>query len=259
MSEPVELTVADGIARVTLTGFGGNAIAMALAVGLRHAVRQAVGLCEEGRVRVVVISAVGSAFCVGGDLGEFAAATDRSAHVGTLAAVMHETIGLLDACPVPVVSVVQGVVAGGGLGIALAADIVVMAHEASMVMAYTAVGLTPDCGVSWKLSRLLSGSRALDFALTNRRLTGSEAEAWGLVSRSVPRADLAAVALAMVKRLSAGPAEAFVRTKRLLRSADQHSLASHLEQEAACIACMAGTAEGVEGVDAFLDKRKPMF
>ncbi len=249
----------DRIARITLAGGAGNALDMAMAQGIREAADRVASGADDGSVRVAVLTAEGSTFCVGGDLREFAGATDRGAQVIAVADELHRAILTLRGVSVPVVSVVHGTVAGGGVGLALAADIVLMGSEATMRLAYTAAGLTPDCGSTWVLTRRLGAARAMDLALTNRPVSGSEAAAWGLISRSVPAAELNQEADKVVSALAAGPAGAYAQTKRLIAAAPHRDLATQLDDEAATIGKLIVGADGTEGVDAFLEKRTPSF
>lgn len=107
---------------------------------------------EDPSVRVVVLDAEGSAFCVGGDLRAFADSDDRGTLVAEIAGGTHRGILALVGASLPVVSVVHGTIAGGGIGVALRADIVLMASDAVLKSAYTAVGLSPDCGATWFLT-----------------------------------------------------------------------------------------------------------
>lgn len=259
LHDRVRWDLADGAARITLVGGGGNALGMDTAEGLREAANRVAAGAKDGSVRVAVIAAEGSVFSVGGDLKEFAAVSDRGATVRKVADVLHETINIFVTAPVPVVSVVHGTAAGGGVGVALAADIVLMADTAVLRLAYTAAGLTPDCGSTWTLPGRIGIIRALDLALTNRPVTGAEAQAWGLVSRAVPADELTSTADELVSQLKAGPTGAFGETKRLLRSAGTRSLAEQMDEESATIGRIIGSPNGVEGVDAFLAKRKPTF
>jgi 2-(1,2-epoxy-1,2-dihydrophenyl)acetyl-CoA isomerase len=142
---------------------------------------------------------------------------------------------------------------------ALAADVVLMAEQAKMRLAYTAAGLSPDCGSTWALSRRLGPARALDLALTNRLLTGAEAAAWGLVSRAVAAEELGDVAQTVVDGLRTGPAEAYAQTKRLMSAGPHRDLASALADESATIGRLIVGTDATEGVDAFLQKRTPSF
>jgi 2-(1,2-epoxy-1,2-dihydrophenyl)acetyl-CoA isomerase len=263
MSELLHDSVAwdldDSVARITLARGSGNVLDMSTSEGLREAANRVAAGAAAGHIRVAVIAADGPTFCVGGDLREFAAAADRGQRVSATAEVLHEAILTLNNVAIPLVSVVQGTVAGGGVGLALAADIVLMAADAKMHLAYTGVSLSPDCGATWKLAKNLSPAQALDFALTNRPLTGTEAAAWGLVSRSVARDELDTTAREVVTKLRSGPVGAYSETKRLLTIAGSRGLADQLEDEAATVTRMAASTDGIEGVNAFLQKRTPTF
>jgi 2-(1,2-epoxy-1,2-dihydrophenyl)acetyl-CoA isomerase len=254
---PVTLDVGGGIARLTLNRpDAGNALDPALAAALADA---AEGLGGRDDVRVVLLGAAGPMFCVGGDLGFMARAEDPAAAVHALAADFHRGIEALAALPAPVVTVVQGVVAGGGLGLVTVADLVLAGASARLTMAYTAAGLSPDGGTTFFLPRLVGHRRAAELALLNERLAAEEARDLGLVSRVVPDADLAGEADALAARLAAGPAGAYAAVKRLLRASGSASLAEQLAAEAEAIAANAGSADGREGVAAFLEKRPPVF
>jgi 2-(1,2-epoxy-1,2-dihydrophenyl)acetyl-CoA isomerase len=127
------------------------------------------------------------------------------------------------------------------------------------VLAYTAAALTPDLATTWVLSRRVSWARSMDLLLTNRVLTGEEAAAWGLVSRAVPRQDLAAEVDAVVATLRGGASTALVGAKRLVAEAAGRTLAEQLDDELVTVRAAAVSADGVEGIDAFLAKRPPVF
>lgn len=255
-SSPIELFVENGVGRLTLAAPATrNAIDLHMAESLREAVTELLGAKQ---LRVLRLAALGPAFCVGGSLREFAAARDRPAHVAHVAETMHEALSLLQSLTVPIVSVVHGAVAGAGLALALAADIVMAGRGATFRSAYTAAGLSPDCGVALHLAKL-GAARAMDLGLTNRALTADQAEAWGLVSRVVDDGSLQDEAEQVVELLARGAGDALASTKRLIRSAQVLDWGPQLELEAASIAALAGTADGREGVDAFLQKRRPKF
>jgi 2-(1,2-epoxy-1,2-dihydrophenyl)acetyl-CoA isomerase len=184
---------------------------------------------------------------------------DRAAEVKATADGLHAGLATLRALDVPVVSVIHGTAAGGGLGIALVGDIVIAAAEAKLVLAYTASGLSPDCGLTWVLANRLSWARAMDLALTNRVITGSEAADWGLVSRAVPGEELDAAVDAVVSALRDGPSRSLADTKRLVGEAQARTFPDQLDQEAGNISRLIGEPDGIEGVDAFLAKRKPVY
>jgi 2-(1,2-epoxy-1,2-dihydrophenyl)acetyl-CoA isomerase len=249
-----------GVARITMARpEAGNALDMAMAEGLREAADRVERGVVDGSVRVAVLAADGKTFCVGGDLREFAGAEQRDVQVAAVADELHRAILVLRRAPVPVVSVVHGTVAGGGIGIALAADVVLVAEEAKIRLAYTAAGLSPDCGSTWVLTHRLGPARVLDLTLTNRLLTGREAADCGLVSRAVPADELATVAEQVVEGLRAGAASAFAETERLVESARSRTLAEQLDEESATIARLIAGPDGREGVDAFLAERPAVF
>jgi len=126
-------------------------------------------------------------------------------------------------------------------------------------IAYTAAGLSPDCGVSWALTRILGAPRAADLILTNRPLDGLQAYDWGLVSRVVQPGQARQAALNLARELADGPDAALSHSVRLIRDAPDRPLEDHLRHEAACIADAIGTPGGAEGVAAFLARRRPDF
>ncbi|MFJ6423926.1 enoyl-CoA hydratase/isomerase family protein [Streptomyces hydrogenans] len=255
--------VRDGtVARIELASPGTrNALDGAMALGLHEAAARLVEGAADGTLRVAVLTAQGPVFSVGGDLRWFADAPDPAERIAETAALLHETLHTLARVPLPVVSVVHGTVAGGGIGIALGADIVLAGSAAKLRVAYTAAGLSPDCGVSWLLARRVGLARALDLALTNRVVTAEELREWGLVSRVVEQESLADEAEEAVRILAGGSTPALAATKRLLREAGEppRELAARLGAEAASIADLLRGPDGREGLSAFLDKRVPVF
>ncbi|MEV4147682.1 enoyl-CoA hydratase-related protein [Amycolatopsis sp. NPDC049691] len=251
------LELADGVALVGLSRAAkGNAIDLSLARALRDVTAE---VAETPDVGAVVLFGHGAQFCVGGDLATFGRADAPGKLLAELAATAHEAILGLRSLPVPVVSAVHGACAGGGIGFALAADIVLAERTARFVVAYTAAGLSPDCGVSWALTRVLGPARANDLILTNRQVDGTEAERLGLVSRSVEPGTARTEAAQLAASLAQGPRTALAASARLVRDAGNRSLRDHLDVEARSIAALIETPDGQEGVDAFLDKRAPRF
>jgi 2-(1,2-epoxy-1,2-dihydrophenyl)acetyl-CoA isomerase len=256
--EPVLLDVRDGVARLTLNRpDAANAIDLGLARALGAATSR---LRTDRRVRVVLLAGAGPRFCAGGDVRGFAGVGDRLGdHLGELLGALHPAIADLAAVEVPVVAAVQGSAAGAGISLLAAADLVVAAERTRFVLAYTSLGLVPDGGSTWSLPRAVGLRRALDLALTNRSLDAAEALAWGLVSRIVPDEALADEADRLVTDLAAGPHAALVAAKGLLRRGLDSSLDEQLRREAEAMVRAGGSADGQEGVAAFLEKRPPRF
>jgi 2-(1,2-epoxy-1,2-dihydrophenyl)acetyl-CoA isomerase len=145
------------------------------------------------------------------------------------------------------------------VGLIGACDIVVCARSTKIRPAYAGIGLSPDGGSSWALTRALGAPRALDLMLTNGVLNAADAHTFGLVSRLVEDDDLHAEAVALAHRIAAGPIRAMVRTRSLVRRAAVRTLDQQLDDEARLIAESAADPEGREGVRAFLAKREADF
>jgi len=229
-----------------------NAIDAAMAVAFRDAVRALPG---DASLRCVVLAGEGRAFMAGGDITAFGNADA----IATIMDPMHEALALLAALPVPVLASVQGAAAGGGMSIALAADLAIAADNAKFNLAYLRLGTSPDCGGSWNLARLVGLRRALGIALLEETLDAPAALAAGLLNKVVPAAELAEATAAMARKLAAGPREASGRTKLLLRAAAGRDLPAQLDAERENFLACAGTADFAEGVGAFLARRAPDF
>jgi 2-(1,2-epoxy-1,2-dihydrophenyl)acetyl-CoA isomerase len=249
-------TVADGdVWRITLDRpESGNAITPAVAEELAAAFAN-----RPEETRAVLLLGNGPRFCVGGDVQGFAGAEDPGAFVGQLAHDWHEVIRRLLDTPVPVVAGVHGAVAGAGIGLIGACDIVVCARGTKLRPAYGAIGFSPDGGSSWALARALGAPRALELMLTNGTLTAADAHLFGLVGRLVEDDDLRETAIALAHEVAAGPVRAMVRTRALVRRAAIRTLEEQLDDEAQLIAESAADPEGREGVRAFTEKRPPDF
>ncbi len=258
MEEAVLLTIEKGVARITLNRpHAGNTMDATLAKSLFHA---ALRVEADASVRVVLLSGAGSGFSAGGDLRSFQELGDGlPAHVRELTTYLHGAVQRLAGLPAPVIAVVHGAAAGGGFSLACGCDLVLAAQSAKFVMAYTKIGLAPDLGGTYYLPRLVGLRRALELALLNPVLTAQQAKDYGIVTEVLPDDDLMAWADALAAELARGPAQSFAITKKLLRASWGASLESQLEAESRAIAECSGTADGREGVAAFLEKRKPKF
>jgi 2-(1,2-epoxy-1,2-dihydrophenyl)acetyl-CoA isomerase len=255
---PVTVEVAGGIGRLTLNRPERlNTIDLAVAQGLDAAAQQ---LSHDGGVRVILLSGAGKTFCGGGDLKSFAEiGEDLPAHLRDVTAHLHAALTALSRIDAPIVAVVRGSAAGAGLGLVCAADIVIAAASTRFAFAYSAIGLTPDGGTSWSLPRLVGLRKAQELAFTNRVIDAAEAERIGIVTTVVPDAEVGAAADDLAVRLAAAPTHALGVTKRLLRTAYDVPLEDRLAVEAFELSRSAGTADGREGIAAFLDKRPPIY
>jgi 2-(1,2-epoxy-1,2-dihydrophenyl)acetyl-CoA isomerase len=222
--------------------------------------RQLVGAFKEARaadVRAVVITGAGRGFCVGQDLNEFGEAARDIA--GRLRTNYHPTIRAVRELEKPVIAAVNGPAAGAGLSFACACDLRVAAEGATFVPAFINIGLVPDMGGTFFVTRLLGSPRAFEWMTSGRRLTAQEALEWGLVSEVVPDDRLAGRAAEWAAQLAAMPTRGIGMSKRLFDSADRATLEEQLERESQLQAAATQTDDFREGVDAFLEKREPRF
>ncbi|RLV72959.1 enoyl-CoA hydratase/isomerase family protein [Streptomyces rapamycinicus] len=261
-SSPVRLERDGALARIVLAhAHTGNAFDLGFVRALRDAVAQLAHWTEEAdseKIEAVLLSAEGPNFSVGGDLRAFVAEQDAvGGYVREVAETAHEAVLGLAGLYVPVVAEVQGAVAGGAVGLTLTADLVVAARGAKVRLGYTALGLTPDCGASWLLPRLLGERRALDLLLTNRVLPAAEAEAWGLVNRVVDDAELPSAAEALARSLVDGHGLALSRAKLLVRGDRLDGLRDHLECEAEFIAAASARPRTRKAMEDFLAGTRP--
>jgi 2-(1,2-epoxy-1,2-dihydrophenyl)acetyl-CoA isomerase len=231
-----------------------NVLDMPTACQLRDAVR----LIDDG-VGCVLLRAEGANFCVGGDIRAFAAAPEPGKFLGALASVVHDAVLGLASAAAPLVVAVNGWAAGAGMSLAACGDITLAAESARFRSAYSAIGLSPDCGLTWTLPRLVGRARAADLMLTNRPIDAAEAARIGLVARVVADDRLLADAQAVAAELASGPTTAFGQIKKLLDASDRATLADQLDAEATSIAACADHPHGRAGVAAFAAARKPVF
>jgi len=224
---------------------------------LHRAFAAALKDARDGGVRAVVITGAGRGFCVGQDLTEFREAPGDIAK--RLRDSYHPNIRAIRALEKPVIAAVNGAAAGAGMSLACACDIRIASDSASFVPAFINIGLIPDSGGSYFVTRILGPARAFEWLTSGKKLTAAEAHAWGLVSEVVEAGGLAARAAELAARLADMPTRGIGMTKRLLDSAVDASLEEQLEREAQLQAAATRTDDFREGVAAFLEKRPPKF
>ncbi len=257
--QTLELDVADGIAWITLDRPKSyNALNLTLA---RELLEVANRIGDDPAVRVAVLTGAGEkAFCAGGDVATFDDdPAVRSVLLKEITGALHVAVSRFAWMNAPLIGAVNGVAAGAGLSLAACCDLAIAADTARFTSAYTAIGLTPDGSSTWYLSRLVGRRRAMELYLTNRTLSAAEALEWGLVNRVVPAATLRDEVGALARQLAAGPTRAYGGVKKLLNMADNDTLESQMERETRAIVAMGASADGREGVRAFVEKRKPNF
>jgi 2-(1,2-epoxy-1,2-dihydrophenyl)acetyl-CoA isomerase len=212
-------------------------------------------------IRVLLITGSGRGFCAGQDL------SDRAVTPGAEAPDLGESvekrynplIRRLTALPMPVVASVNGVAAGAGASLAFAADICLAAKSARFIMSFANIGLVPDSGSSWALPRLAGQARALGLALTGDPLPAETAAAWGLIWKCVDDDKLIEETEALAAKFASAPTRGLAETKKLIRGAFARTLSDQLDLERDRMRELGRSDDYREGVDAFLNKRKPDF
>ena len=243
-----------GVATITLNRPDSlNALNATMRVELTAAFKAA---AKDDATRAVVLTGAGRGFCAGADLRGGSGERDFR-HV--LTTEYNPLIEAIRRLPKPVVGAVNGVAAGAGVSLALAADLVVAAEGARFVPAFARIGLVPDSGLTRALVRGVGRHRAFEILMGERQLGADDARDMGLVAAVVPADQLLDVASELARRLAAGPTVAIGLTKRLLNRAEDATLADALAVEAALQDVAGRTGDHAEGVVAFGEKRDPEF
>jgi 2-oxoglutaroyl-CoA hydrolase len=211
-------------------------------------------LGEDEAVRVIVLGGAGDrAFTAGGDVAGF---MERSPEV--LSRLAHN-VGAPERCPKPVLAKLHGFTFGVGLELALACDLRVAADDTLLGLPEITLGMIPGSGGTQRLAHLIGLSRAKDAVMRARRITATEAFAWGLVSEVVPLGELDARAEAIAGELAAKPPLALRMAKRILNHAYDAPLHVGMELEGLAYGLLRSTDDFAEGVSAFVEKRDPRF
>ncbi|WP_167042379.1 enoyl-CoA hydratase-related protein [Salinibacterium sp. ZJ454] len=253
----LNVSFADGLLELTLNRPDAlNSLNLELKESLATVLRE---IEYEPTVRAVLITGSGRAFCAGGDLSEMD--PNRSPEESRLrqAKLLGEVFVPLARTPRPVVAAVNGHAHGAGLSLALACDIVVAADESPMSFGYVLRGLTPDCGISYFLPRLIGMARTKELLLTGRRFLGRDAVAMGMIAESVPRDAVVEHARELARTLAAGTTVALALTKRMLDQSSSLGLEEMADIEAYSQAITRSTEDHAEGLAAFSEKREAVF
>jgi 2-(1,2-epoxy-1,2-dihydrophenyl)acetyl-CoA isomerase len=230
-----------------------NAFTTSMHAALHGALEEAAG----GEIRAVVITGAGKGFCAGQDITEFRGLDHE---IGEhLEATYHRNIRAIRSLEKPVIAAVNGAAAGAGLSLVCACDYRIAADTAAFVPGFIGIGLVPDSGGSYFIARLLGASRAFAWMSSNRKLTATEAHAWGLVDEVVEADALPAHAADLAVDYAERPTRAIGMTKRLFDHAQTATLDEQLALEAELQTAATKTTDFAEGVSAFLEKRPPSF
>jgi 2-(1,2-epoxy-1,2-dihydrophenyl)acetyl-CoA isomerase len=257
--ETILFSIADGAARLTLNRPDRlNSFTVQMHGELHAALDE---IEADKSVRTLLITGAGRGFCAGQDL------SDRAVTPGGEAPDLGESvekrynplIRRLTSLPMPVVCAVNGVAAGAGASLAFACDIVLAAKSAKFIMSFANIGLVPDSGSSWVLARLVGQARALGLALTGDPVSAEVAADWGLIWKCVDDEKLAEDADALATKFANAPTRGLAETKKLIRTAFTRPLDEQLDLERDRMRELGRSEDYREGVDAFLNKRKPSF
>lgn len=211
-------------------------------------------------VRCVAVLAEGKVFCAGGDLKEFHSQKDRLAQHGAAMLVnFHGAISKMHSMAKPVIAGVAGAAGGAGLSLVSAFDLVISSDKAKYTMAYTKAAMTPDGTSSYFLARHIGLRRAMELTLLNRVLDAETAYQWGLVNQVVPVEELEASTIALAEQLAEGPVFATGKAKQVIYHGYEATLETAAAFEAATIGQAMATADGQEGIAAFLERRDPIW
>ena len=258
----IKLETKDGIALLTLNRPEVlNSINMTLIAEVRAALAE---VAADGDARVLVVTGAGRGFCAGADL---AAQGQRQEGMSIGQGVAHGMeVGFnpmmreLHELPKPIIAAVNGTTAGGGVGLALAADIVIAGKSANFIQVFgPKLGLIPDLGTTWTLPRLVGRARALALTLTGDKLPAETAAEWGMIWKCVEDETLMGEAMALAAKLAKGPPGVFAEIRKAIDISGHNTFAEQLDYERVTQGRMGDHPNFVEGVTAFLQKREAKF
>lgn len=215
---------------------------------------------RDPEIRAVILTGADGVFCAGGNLNRLLEnrAKDPSVQAASIDQ-LHGWIEALRDCTKPVIAAVEGAAAGAGFSMALACDLIVAARSAKFVMAYVKVGLTPDGGASWFLSQALPRQLATEILIEGQSVSAERLHQHGLVNRVVADGEALSAALDWSDALAALSPHAMGNIKSLLREAPDNSLTKQFDAEKRSFVDSLHHRDGLEGITAFLEKRKPHY
>lgn len=242
----------DGITRITLNRPDvRNAMNRAMRLELTEALRN---LPEA--TRCAVLTGAGNAFCSGQDLGDASAGVDVER---ILREEYEPMLAAITGAPVPVIAAVNGIAAGAGANLALAADVVIAAESAAFVQAFSKIGLIPDAGGTFIIPRSVGSARAMGMMLFAEPVPARRAAEWGMIWEAIPDDGFEAHVTARAQALAQGPTSAYLATRDAIAASAANDMTAQLALEARLQARMAATADFAEGVTAFMQKRPARF
>jgi len=251
------LTINGAIAEVCLNRPKAlNAINVEMAIALRDIFAE---LAQNTEVRAVILRGEGRVFMAGGDLNYFREASDKHAAAEALIGPIHDAVSLMAGLPQIVIACLHGAVAGAGMSLAMAADLAVAEQGTVFNMAYAKVGNSPDCSGSWSLPRIVGVRRALEIALLSDDVSAEQAMSLGLINRHVDKGQHEIEAKKLAERIVASSPAAMTNIKKLMRQSYNNNLSQQLDAEAEAFATTATGEDFSEAIEAFFERRKPVF
>lgn len=234
-----------------------NGINTQLSDELAHAASR----CDnDPELKAVILTGNGRFFSAGGDVKAMAGAGENVPQaLKYLADQLHRATATFARMKAPLIIAVNGIAAGAGFSLAVTGDLVLAVENASFTMAYSKVGLSPDGAASYFLPRLVGLRRSQELMLTNRTLSAQEALDWGLITKVVAKDQLMAEAQALADMLANSAQGSNDAIKQLLNQTFANGLETQMEQESRAIAQCSRSADGREGIAAFVEKRAPKF
>ena len=216
---------------------------------------------RDAGIGAIVLTGAGRAFCAGADLKDVSArlAAGETDVGNDLRENYVPLTRAIRSCPRPVIAALNGTAAGAGLSLALACDLRIAVAGAELIVAFVRVGLVPDAGSLFFLTRMLGLSKATELALTGEPLRAEAAQQLGLIAAVVPPDQLMTVALERARRLAEGPRQTHALIKRGMERALDLDLEQVMELESHLQTLAARTADAQEAIRAFVEKRKPVF
>ncbi len=236
-----------------------NAISLQLGRDLKSAIDQAV---SDG-ARAAVLTGSGRAFSAGGDLREMQSMGQAEGRIEAFLdeplKALHDVVRTIRETPIPFIAAVNGICAGAGVNFALACDLVLASDDAAFRQAFVRIGLTPDCGGTFFLPRVVGEKFAAELLMTGDAIEAERALRIGMINRVVPAAELMLQATELAQKLAAGPTAALGRIKKMINASYSNDLRSQLALEAECQLESGRSPDFREGVTAFFDKRAANF
>ncbi|MGJ8670744.1 MAG: enoyl-CoA hydratase-related protein [Oceanococcus sp.] len=258
--ENLLISQADAVTTITLNRPDSlNALSEGLLLDLCKALQQA---AADDACRCIVLTGAGRGFSSGADLKDTLSALkpgERPDLGAALHTTYHPVLREIRKAKKPVVAALNGIAAGAGLNIALACDVVVAARSAKFIQAFVRIGLIPDAGGTWTVPRLIGRARATQWLMSGESLSAEKAECWGLIGEVFDDEDFADKAQALAARMAAQPTRALAAMKLLMDTSLDKDLESQIALEASLQTEVGYSADAMEGIAAFVQKREANF